>query len=146
MAAGVRAIWIKRAHRGPMDRVDRAELVAGRGVRGSANQGGRRQVSIISQEAWDAAVEELGVAVDPAARRANVLVSGVDLENTRGKLLRIGPTLVRILGEVRPCERMDEAEEGLRNALKPHWRGGVFGEIVEGGTIATGDAVAFCAG
>ncbi|HKS23281.1 MAG TPA: hypothetical protein VJZ76_10815 [Thermoanaerobaculia bacterium] len=31
--------------------------------------------------------------------------------------------------------------EGLRAALKPHWRGGVFGEIVEGGTIATGDAV-----
>ncbi|HKS23074.1 MAG TPA: MOSC domain-containing protein [Thermoanaerobaculia bacterium] len=142
----VKAIWIKRAHRGPMDRVERAELVAGRGVRGSANQGGRRQVSIISQEAWDAAIEELGVAVDPSARRANVMVSGVDLENSRGKLLRIGPTVVRILGEVRPCERMDEAEEGLRNALKPHWRGGVFGEIVEGGTIATGDAVAFCAG
>jgi len=136
----VRAIWIKRAHRGPMDRVDRAELVAGRGVRGSANQGGRRQVSIISQEAWDAAIEQLGVAVDPSARRANVMVSGVDLEDSRGKLLRLGPTLIRILGEVRPCERMDEAEEGLRNALKPHWRGGVFGEILEGGTIAVGDS------
>jgi MOSC domain-containing protein YiiM len=125
-----------------MDRVDRAELVAGRGVRGSANQGGRRQVSIISQEAWDAAIEQLGVAVDPSARRANVMVSGVDLEETRGKLLRLGPTLIRILGEVRPCERMDEAEEGLRNALKPHWRGGVFGEILEGGTIAVGDPAA----
>ena len=125
-----------------MDRVERAELVAGRGVRGSANQGGRRQVSIISQEAWDAAIEQLGVAVDPSARRANVMVSGVDLEETRGKLLRLGPTLIRILGEVRPCERMDEAEEGLRNALKPHWRGGVFGEILEGGTIAVGDPAA----
>ena len=141
MTPQVKAIWIKRAHRGPMDRVDRAELVAGRGVRGSANQGGRRQVSIISQEAWDAAIEQLGVAVDPAARRANVMVSGVDFADSRGKLLRIGPTLIRILGEVRPCERMDEAEEGLRNALKPHWRGGGFGEILEGGTIATGDPV-----
>ena len=138
----VKAIWIKRAHRGPMDRVERAELVAGRGVRGSANQGGRRQVSIITQEAWDAAIEQLGVAVDPSARRANVMVSGVDLEDSRGKLLRIGPTLIRILGEVRPCERMDEAEEGLRNALKPYWRGGVFGEILEGGTIAVGDPAA----
>jgi MOSC domain-containing protein YiiM len=138
----VNALWIKRAHRGPMDRAERAELVAGRGVRGSADQGGRRQVSIISQEAWDAAVEQLGVAVDPSARRANVMISGVDLADSRGKLLRIGPALIRILGEVRPCERMDEAEEGLRNALKPHWRGGVFGEILEGGTIAVGDAVA----
>jgi MOSC domain-containing protein YiiM len=142
MTRQIKAIWIKRAHRGPMDAVERAELVAGRGVRGSANQGGRRQVSILSQEAWDAAIEELGVAVDPAARRANVLVSGVDLADSRGKLLRLGPTLIRILGEVRPCERMDEAEEGLRNALKPHWRGGVFGEILEGGTIAVGDPAA----
>jgi len=137
------AIWIKRAHRGPMDRVERAELVAGRGVAGSADQGGRRQVSIISQEAWDAAQEQLGVAVDPAARRANVLVSGVDLEESRGKLLRVGACLIRLGGEIRPCERMDEAEEGLRDALRPHWRGGAFGEILEGGLIAVGDAVSF---
>jgi MOSC domain-containing protein YiiM len=68
------------------------------------------------------------------------MVRGVDLENARGKLLRIGPCLVRIYGEVRPCERMDEAQPGLR-ALRPHWRGG---EIVEGGTIAVGDDAAFC--
>jgi len=143
MTPYVKAIWIKRFHRGPMDAVDRAELVAGRGVRGSANQGGRRQVSIISEEAWEAAEEELGVAVDPSARRANVMVRGVDLENARGKLLRLGACLIRVGGEVRPCERMDEAREGLRNALRPHWRGGVFGEIVEGGVIAVGDDVAF---
>ena len=139
----IKAIWIKRAHRGPMDRVDRAELVAGGGVRGSADRGGRRQISIISEEAWEAAQEELGVAVDPSARRANVMVRGIDLENARGKLLRLGACLIRVGGEVRPCERMDEAEEGLRNALRPHWRGGAFGEIVEGGAIAVGDAVAF---
>ena len=137
------AIWIKRAHRGPMDRVERAELVAGRGVAGSADQGGRRQVSIISEEAWDAAQEQLGVAVDPAARRANVMVRGLDLEESRGKLLRIGACLIRLGGEIRPCERMDEAEEGLRDVLRPHWRGGAFGEIVEGGAIAVGDAVSF---
>ena len=139
----VAAIWIKRAHRGVMDRVDRAELVPGRGLRGSADQGGKRQISIISEEAWEAAQEELGVDVAPSARRANVLVRGVDLEAARGKLLRLGCCLVRVGGEVRPCERMDEAQEGLRAALRPHWRGGVFGEIVEGGVIDVGDAVAF---
>ena len=137
------AIWIKRARRGVMDRVDRAELVPGRGIRGNANQGGKRQITIISEEAWNDAVRELGVDVDPAARRANVMVRGIDLENARGKLLRLGACLIRVGGEVRPCERMDEAEEGLRNALRPHWRGGAFGEIVEGGAIAVGDAVAF---
>lgn len=142
-AAHVASIWIKRAHRGRMDAVEQAELVAGRGVRGSADQGGRRQISIISEEAWEAAQAELGAAVDPAARRANVMVRGVDLEEARGKLLRLGCCLVRVGGEVRPCERMDEAEEGLRNALRPHWRGGAFGEIVEGGLINLGDPVAF---
>jgi MOSC domain-containing protein YiiM len=137
------AIWIKRAHRGPMDRVEQAELVPGRGVRGSADQGGRRQISIISEEAWEAAQAELGVAVDPAARRANVMVRGVDLENARGRLLRLGACLIRVGGEVRPCERMDEAQEGLRNALRPHWRGGAFGEIVGGGPVNVGDPVAF---
>ena len=139
MSGKVLAIWLKRAHRGPMDRVDEAELVAGRGLRGSADQGGKRQITIISDEAWDRAVEDLGVAVDPSARRANVLVRGLDLEKSRGKLLRIGKCTIRIYGEVTPCERMNEAQEGLRAALRPNWRGGVFGEIVEGGTVHAGD-------
>ena len=48
--------------------------------------------------------------------------------------------LVRILGETTPCEQMEEAQPGLRNALRPDWRAGVFGEIVEGGPIRIGDA------
>jgi MOSC domain-containing protein YiiM len=122
-----------------MDRVEAAELVAGRGLRGSADQGGRRQITIISEEAWDRAVSQLGVAVDPSSRRANVLLRGVDLEKTRGRLLRIGACTIRVSGEVTPCERMDEARQGLRAALRPEWRGGVFGEIVEGGAIREGD-------
>src|ERR1043166_3028421 len=94
------AIWIKRFKRGPMDRVERAELVAGRGVRGSANQGGRRQITILSEEAWNDARRELGADVDPSARRANVLVRGVDLEKSRGRTLRLGACIVRINGEV----------------------------------------------
>lgn len=133
------SIWIKRAHRGPMDRVSQADLVAGRGVRGSADQG-KRQITIITEESWDEAQEAVGVAVDPSARRANVLVRGLDLESSRGKLMRLGDCIVRVYGETRPCNLMEEAQPGLRDALKPRWRGGVFGEIVEGGTIHVGDA------
>ncbi len=139
MSGRVLAIWRKRAYRGPMDRVDAAELVAGRGLRGSADQGGKRQITIISEEAWQRAIAQLGVAVDPSARRANVLVRGIDFEKTRGRMLRIGACSIRVNGEVTPCERMNEAQEGLRAALRPEWRGGVFGEIVDGGTIREGD-------
>ena len=133
------SIWLKRAHRGVMDRAREADLVVGRGLRGSADQGGKRQITIIAAEAWDAVQEELKTGLDPAARRANVMVDGIDLENTRGRVLRLGSCLVRIVGEVRPCTQMDDAQPGLREALKKHWRGGVFGEIIEGGTIHIGD-------
>ena len=76
------AIWIKRARLGPMDPVDRATLVAERGLTGNANQGGRRQVTIIAVEAWDRLMAELGASVEPSARRANLMVSGLDLEES----------------------------------------------------------------
>ena len=109
-------IWLKRFKRGPMDRVLFAEAVAGRGLRGNANQGGKRQITIIEESRWQEACGEVGVAVDPSARRANVMVRGVDLENSRGRLLRIGPCVVRIYNETRPCEQMEDAQPGLRAA------------------------------
>jgi MOSC domain-containing protein YiiM len=133
------SIWIKRAHGGPMDAVSEAEFVVGRGVRGSADQGGKRQITIIDEGAWSEAEQDLGVLVDPRSRRANVMLRGLDLENSRGKLLRLGHCAIRVYGEVRPCQLMDEMHPGLRDALKPRWRGGVFAEIVEGGRIKVGD-------
>jgi MOSC domain-containing protein YiiM len=136
-------IWIKRAHRGVMDPVKTAETIAGRGLIGNANQGGRRQITIIDEAAWREAAAETGHDVDPSKRRANVMLRGIPLADSRGKLLRLGACLVRILGETRPCERMEEAQAGLRNALRPNWRAGVFGEIVEGGEIHVGDDAGF---
>lgn len=132
-------IWLKRFKGGPMDRVMFAEAIEGRGLSGNANQGGKRQITLIDEARWREAQEELGVDVDPSARRANVLLRGIDLEGQRGRMLRIGRCVVRIYNETRPCEQMDDAHEGLRKALSPRWRAGAYGEIVEGGVIQTGD-------
>ncbi len=140
MPGEVVTIWLKRFKRGPMDRVLFAEAVPERGLAGNANQGGKRQITIIDETRWQEACGEVGVDVDPSARRANVMLRGIDLENSRGRLLRIGPAVVRIYNETRPCERMEEAQRGLQNALRPHWRAGAYGEIVEGGVIRVGDA------
>lgn len=124
-----------------MDAVQTAMAREGRGLAGSADQGGRRQVTVISAEAWRAAESALGDAVDPSERRANLLVSGLDLEATRGRTLGIGGVRVHVRGETRPCERMDEARPGLRRALEPAWRGGVYGEVLDDGEIRVGDPV-----
>ena len=137
----IEQIWVKRFHRGPMDPVTHGMLVAEQGVLDSADQGGRRQVTLISRERWDLATQSMGLRVDPILRRANVLVTGIDLENTRTKILLLGQCRLRIRGETRPCERMDEAIPGLQNALDAHWGGGAFAEIIRGGEITVGDNV-----
>jgi MOSC domain-containing protein YiiM len=139
----VERLWVKRAHRGAMDAQSSIELVTGRGVAGSADRGGRRQVTILEQEVWDALMRELGSDAGPETRRANVLVSGIDLRRSRGRVLRVGGTRVRVGGEVKPCERMEEAVPGLRALMFPEWRGGAFAEILEGGAVGVGDTVAW---
>ncbi len=143
MEGQIVAIWIKRAHRLPLDSVGQAELVEGRGVAGSADQGGWRQITVIEETAWKNAEQELGAEVDPSARRANVMIRGLDLENSRGKRLLLGDCIINIRGENPPCRLMGTPHAGLQKALRPHWRAGVFGEIVRGGTIRIGDRVVF---
>lgn len=138
----VEALWVKRAHRGLMDECDHVTLVEGRGVEGSADQGRARQVTIIEREAFDRVSELVGEEVDPALRRANVLVSGVRLEGRRHHILHLGDCRIELVGETRPCRRMDEAVPGLRDALDEGWAGGAFGRVIDGGNVRVGD-VAF---
>lgn len=58
-------------------------------------------------------------------------------------MLRVGACRLRIGGETRPCERMDEALDGLRAALAVDWGGGVFAEVLDSGEIRVGDDVAW---
>jgi MOSC domain-containing protein YiiM len=137
----VERIWLKPVRRGPMKPVEAAQLVTNRGIVGNANQNGRRQITLISQERWQQVERDLGQSVDPALRRANVMVSGIDLIDSRGKHLRIGECLIEVWGETRPCRTMEDAHSGLQNALDADWGGGAFGIILEGGEIRIGDAV-----
>ena len=137
------AIWLKRAHRGVMDQVEEARLIEGRGLVGNVDRSRRRQVTLIERETWDRVTSELHTDIDPSARRANLMLSGIALENTRGRMLRIGDALIVIGGETTPCERMEEALPGLRRALSPRWGGGAYAQVLRGGVIRVGDPVAW---
>ena len=124
-----------------MDAVDGALLEVERGLRGNANRGGTRQVTIISQARWAELMDALGTDLSPAARRANLMLSGIDLENSRGRVLRVGDARLKINGETRPCEQMEEAHAGLQALMRERWGGGAFAEVLDGGEIRVGDAV-----
>jgi MOSC domain-containing protein YiiM len=140
------AIWRKRGHGDSMDPAEDAVLVAGVGMEGDANRGERRQITLIQREVWEERTDGLPRPVAPAARRANLLVSGVRLARSGGRELEVGSCRLRILGETKPCTRMDEACPGLREALAPDWGGGAWAEVLEGGRIAVGDSVRWLEG
>jgi MOSC domain-containing protein YiiM len=141
MMGRLEAIYIKRMKRHPMDPVSEADLIAGQGIVGNANQGGHRQVTIIEKEAWDGMMARLDSDLSPATRRANLLVEGIHLADTHGRTLRIGNCRILINGETKPCERMDEALPGLKDEMDPEWRGGAFGEVLDDGRVSVGDRV-----
>lgn len=132
-------IWIKRFRRGPMDLAAEAQLDEGQGIAGNANRGGKRQVTVIEQEVWQRHMDVLHGDIDPSRRRANLMISGCVLRESRGRVLRIGTSRIMIHGETKPCELMEEALPGLRAVMFPSWGGGAFGEVITGGAIRVGD-------
>ena len=137
------AIWSKRAHRGVMDPLDQADLEPGKGLVGDVNRSRFRQVTLIDEAAWEALCQECGVEIPPIARRANLLLRGLELQRSRGKRVAIGEARIELLGETTPCERMEELHPGLGVAMGKEWRGGAFGRVVQPGTIRVGDAAGF---
>lgn len=143
MSGRVEALWTKRAKGGPMDPARELRVVRRTGIETNADWGGRRQITILEKERWDAMVATLGGAdLDPSARRANVMVSGCDLADSRHHILHLGEVRVQIVGETRPCGRMDEAQQGLRRAMADPWNGGAYGILLDDGAICLGDPVA----
>ncbi len=125
-----------------MKAVDELRVVSRTGIEHNADWGGKRQVTILEKERWDAMMEELGHPdVDPSARRANVLISGCDLADSSHRVLRLGAVRIEIMGETRPCERMDQAHQGLRRAMASPWNGGAYGIILDDGALHVGDEV-----
>jgi len=129
--------------RAKMDTHSFSEITFEKGV-GNDSRGlikGNRQVTVLSEEDWKIALNEINSEANWTTRRANLLVKGVSLHNTKGKILTIGEVKLEIMGELNPCGRMDEQVKGLTNALLPNWRGGVKCKILTEGEVKVGDSL-----
>ena len=124
-----------------MEPAEELTIVAGDGVAGNKPQ--QRHVTLISAERWAEVMTEMGADLDPGARRANVLISDLDLNESAGHTVRIGEVELFIRGETKPCSQMDDALPGLQQALIARWGGGAWADAVTGGTIRVGDDVVF---
>ena len=113
------------------------------GLAGEKRPGRKRQVSLLSREAWEAALTEAGADLAWTTRRANLLVEGLDLAETTGRRLRVGDAVLEITAETEPCDLMDRCHAGLQSALTPDWRGGASARVITPGRVSIGDPVHF---
>ena len=143
--SSIKAIAIKNRPRVAMQLIDSAQISAANGILGDfrgAHLG--RQITIMSESAWQKACAEVDADLPWTVRRANLLVDGVEFDaNYVGKTVRIGDVELLVTEETNPCSRMDAQHQGLTAALTPEWRGGICCNVVKPGEIRVGDRIEF---
>jgi MOSC domain-containing protein YiiM len=142
---GVAALSVAAA-RAVVDRGLEGDRSAARAA--AAPGGSKRQVTLLQAEHVEAIAGWLRrEAIDPAALRRNLVVSGLNLIAARSPFadrplrLRLGDEVVlQLSGPCAPCSKMEATlGPGAYNAMRGH--GGMTARVLNGGTIAVGDAV-----
>ena len=139
----IAGIALRRQRKGPMLTVTSCAVSVEHGVaRDTRGKPGKRQVTLLSLEAWEDACRGLDIDLAWTARRANILVRGKKFSaEDVGKTISIGELRLEITRETDPCIRMDAAHQGLQAALMPDWSGGVCCSVLVAGHIAVGNRI-----
>ncbi len=133
-------IALRNKPRAPMQIVTQSEITLEAGLDGDCRGAVRgRQVTVLTEEGWQAACAELGEELPWTTRRANLLVRGVDLTGRVGARLQVGEAVLVITDECEPCSVMEKARKGLRKALIPGWRAGATCRVARAGQVRVGD-------
>lgn len=140
----VEAVLVAPDAEAPVVAVPAARAVAGRGLdgdryeRGTGTFGSGRPGSALTLVAAEV-LEELGI--DGTTARRNVVTRGIDVNALVGRRFTVGEVVCQGRRLCEPCAHLDRLAGG--GILRPlvH-RGGLRADVLEGGAIAVGDAVA----
>ena len=146
----VAGIYIAQEGAAPIDSLEQIEAVAGQGLRGdryfeakgtySDTPGTGRQITLIEQEAVEAAAHDYGISLEPGQARRNIMTVGVALNHLVGKEFLVGEVRLRGMRLCEPCAHLASlSKRGVVKALTH--RGGLRADILVGGMIHVGDPI-----
>jgi len=145
------SINIADAGEGPMQSVNEARAVPGRGLEGDRyfNHTGTfskpqplpdRELTLIEAEAVEALKRELGVDYGLGDSRRNVVTHGVPLNHLVGREFWIGEVKARGLRLCEPCSHLQKLSHEKVLPGLVH-RGGLRAQILTEGTIRVGEPI-----
>lgn len=137
----IETIWLRGARLEAPSCVQQATVIES-GLEGDHGRAGKRAVTLIQAEHLAVIGAMLGQGpVEAQALRRNLVVSGLNLNGLKGRMLRVGSALFQITGICAPCSRMEAAlGPGGYAAMRGH--GGWCAQVIEPGTIAVGASTA----
>jgi MOSC domain-containing protein YiiM len=137
----ISAMAVRPAPHLAMHEITATTAAAGSGLVGDHGDRKRRGITFLSAVQWRECIKELGSDLPWHIRRANILVNCDRLDPLIGKTIKVGQAQVLIHAETKPCAVMDDQYPGLQEVLRPEYRGGVYGQVIEGGVITVGDLI-----
>jgi MOSC domain-containing protein YiiM len=136
-------IGIRPARRESLVVLPEVNVIEDRGLEGDhyADQGGKRQVTLIRKEDLNTAFKTMGHSVvDPGLTRRNLVIVGLPHLPSKGKRVHVGEVVLEITGPCHPCSRMDE-NLGAGGCKALAGKGGLTARVIQGGTISLNDPV-----
>jgi MOSC domain-containing protein YiiM len=143
----VEGIFIASARGEPTRPVGAARAIAGQGLEGDRHfapepvERSGNDLTLIEAEALEALAAEHGIELGPGESRRNVVTRGIALNDLVGQRFRVGD--VECLGRelCEPCRHLHAmTQPGVLRGLVH--RGGLNADVLDGGEIRVGDAVA----
>ena len=136
------AIGYRKIKSGPLFEVHKVKVTKAEGVMlGLPRRASNRQITVLCEEQWQQACKALNIVLPWTARRANLLICGIQFSAQHiGKVIHIGQLQLLITGETEPCFKMDLVHPGLYDVLN-NFKAGVTCRVLNDAEIQIGDSI-----